>query len=135
MSALRIRISRVLAASCAGAVVAGALVASCVSGAGSAATPRVAPVVFHAPTTRNVSCDQKGPAPLRLVGGGPDSAVCYAGTGIESIGAYVQGISTTQHTGAVFIQSADQCHEIPFKQGDFVRIDAVVCVLQIDTEG
>lgn len=135
MSTIRNCVSRVMVVSCAVAVVGGGLAISSPAGAGPAVAPAVAPVVFAAPMTGRVSCDQKNPAPLRLVGGGPGSAICYAGTGIESIGAYVQGVSTTGHTGAVFVQSHDQCHAIPFKQGDFLRIDAVVCVLQIDTEG
>jgi hypothetical protein len=95
----------------------------------------VTPVVATVPTTREVSCDQTNPPPLRLVRGGPGTAMCFSGTGVESIGTYVQGLAAAGHTGSVFVQSKDQCLQIPFKPKDFLRIDAVVCVLDIDKEG
>jgi hypothetical protein len=103
------------------------------SGAVSSQRP-VTPAVAMVPTTRAVSCDQTNPPPLRLVRGGPGSALCFSGTGVESIGTYVQGVAATGHTGSVFVQSKNQCLQIPFKPNDFLRVDAVVCVLDIDKE-
>jgi hypothetical protein len=100
------------------------------------AATAITKVVSLAPMTRTVSCDPAYQPPgLRVIyGPGGGETECFGGTGPESIGQWVQGIATTGHSGEVFVQHPDSCVGIPFGPNDFLRLDEVVCVLDIDTE-
>lgn len=92
-------------------------------------------LVAARPMTSSVSCESAQPRGVRFVygpGGGPTE--CFGGTGIESIGQYVQGIATTGHSGNVFVEQADQCVAVPFGPNSFLRLDATVCAIDIASE-
>lgn len=95
----------------------------------------MAKVAAIAPMTRKVDCDTAKPPPLRVVyGPGYGATQCFGGTGVESIGSYVQGIATTGHSGTVLISQGKQCVAIFFRPNNFLRIDEVVCAIEITSE-